>query len=93
MCVNTYICVAQSVSTLFSDCIVLQVLCASYIDKKHRMARPQFAVDTDWKYIYTYKFIYRTCSCAVVFRYAYEEKDVVILRKEFPDTPYHWLEI
>lgn len=31
--------------------------------------------------------------CAIVFRFAYEEKDVVILRKEFPDTPYHWLEI
>jgi hypothetical protein len=53
--------------------IVGEVLCASYIDKKHRMARPQYAVDTDWKY-------------------AYEEKDVVILRKEFPDTPYHcWM--
>ena len=22
--------------------------------------------------------------------YAYEEKDVVVLRKEFPDSPFHW---
>ncbi|CAI8034064.1 hypothetical protein GBAR_LOCUS19214 [Geodia barretti] len=53
--------------------IIGEVLCASYIDKKHRMARPQFTVDTDWSY-------------------AYEEKDVVVLRKEFPDSPFHcWM--
>jgi hypothetical protein len=37
------------------------------------MARPAFAVDTEWKY-------------------AYEERDVVVLRKEFADSPFHcWM--
>ena len=26
------------------------------------------------------------------YRYAYEEKDVVVLRKEFPNSPFHWLD-
>ena len=28
---------------------VLQVLCASYVDEKHRLMRSNFAVDTEWK--------------------------------------------
>ena len=84
--------------------MVLQVLCASYVDEKHRMARPAFAVDTEWKYvpldmpncIEPCTHNYHCVSCATymhVCRYAYEESDVVVLRKEYKKSPFHWLDV
>lgn len=40
---------------------------------------------------YTDTYVLRKCLVSIC-RFAYEEKGVVVLKKEFPDSPYHWYE-
>ena len=77
-----------------------QVLLASYLDTKHCQMTVDFAVDTDWEWVLACLHIVpqpHTFMCTNIHfhvhmcRYAYEEKDVVVLRKQNPVNPsYVW---